>query len=362
MDNRLCLLVTVILVTGCSLGAPALAPTEMPTAALSPTLPPTQFPWEMPAGAAPSSTPTPAAAVPIASAPWAGSTEDMVLIPEGCFEMGWQLLTYVDWPLGDLPDDEVPVHKVCLDAYYIDQYEVTNRQFKEFVDATGYVTTAERAAGSVVLDTAIEADSHWGYGHGFKLGAFWNTPQGPGSSIADKMDHPVVHVSWADAQAFAEWAGKRLPTEAEWEKAARGQLEQKIFTWGVNLSDYGRQLDYGRYMNWHADIREDVRWTGDMLDGFLYTTAPVGSFPANGYGLFDMAGNVFEYVNDWYGSAYYATSPVDNPRGPETGVERIIRGGAWSWCECYGRPASRNAVGQRETNDYTGFRLAMDAD
>ncbi len=284
----------------------------------------------------------------------------MVLIPDGCFQMGWKMITYVKWPGGDLADDEVPVHKVCLDAFYIDKYEVTNQQFKEFVDATGYVTTAEAAGGSWVLDTAIEDDSHWGYGYGFKLGAYWAAPQGPGSSIADKMDHPVVHVSLMDARAYAAWAGKRVPTEAEWEKAARGKLEQKIFTWGVNYGDYGKKLDYGLYMNWHADIREDVKWTGAMLDGFKYTTAPVGSFPPNGYGLYDMAGNVFEYVNDRYDPAYYSKSPVDNPQGPTSGTDVIIRGGGWSWCECYGRPASRVPMGPRETNDYTGFRLAMD--
>jgi formylglycine-generating enzyme required for sulfatase activity len=114
-------------------------------------------------------------------------------------------------------------------------------------------------------------------------------------------------------------------------------------------------------MNWHGDIRQDVIWTGAMLDGFKYTTAPVGSFPANGYGLFDMAGNVFEYVNDWYDRTYYSRSPVDNPLGPATGYEGIIRGGAWSWCECYGRAASRVSVELQQTNDYTGFRLALDA-
>jgi formylglycine-generating enzyme required for sulfatase activity len=275
--------------------------------------------------------------------------------------MGWKPLTYVRWPAGDLADDEVPVHKVCLDAFYIDKYEVTNRQFKEFVDSTGYVTTAQKAGGSVVLDTNLKPESHWGYGWGFKTGAFWNTPEGPGSSIEGTMDHPVVHVSLADARAFATWAGKRLPTEAEWEKAARGKLEQKIFPWGVNYGDYGKKQDYGLYMNWHGDIRQDVIWTGAMLDGFKYTTAPVGSFPANGYGLFDMAGNVFEYVNDWYDPSYYSRSPVDNPLGPDSGHEAIVRGGGWSWCECYGRAASRVSVELQQTNDYTGFRLALDA-
>jgi formylglycine-generating enzyme required for sulfatase activity len=285
----------------------------------------------------------------------------MVLIPAGCFQMGWKPLTDVHWPAGNLADDEVPVHKVCLDAFYIDKYEVTNRQFKEFVDATRYKTTAEMAGGSMVLDTSIQTESQWGYGWGFKTGAFWNTPQGPSSSIADKMDHPVVHVSLADARAFAAWAGKRLPTEAEWEKAARGKLEQKIFTWGVAYGDYGKNLDYGLYMNWHGDIRKDVVWSGAMLDGFKYTTSPVDSFPANGYGLFDMAGNVFEYVNDWYDPTYYSKSPFDNPLGPATGTEATIRGGAWSWCECYGRAASRVGVELQATNDYTGFRLALDA-
>jgi sulfatase modifying factor 1 len=342
MYQRLCIFMTVIVLTACTLPNP------------------TQFPTAMPGSATPTTTHISVSPSPIPKAPWAGSTDNMVLIPAGCFEMGWKLLTYVDWPAGDLADDELPVHKVCLDSFYIDKYEVTNRQFKEFVDATGYTTSAEKNGGSMVLDTTIDTLGGWGYGYAFKKGAYWSAPQGPGSSITDKMDQPVVHVSWGDAKAFADWAGKRLPTEAEWEKAARGKLEQKIFSWGVDYSDYGKKLDYGLYMNWHGDIRKDVVWQGNMLDGFKYTTSPVGSFPPNGYGLFDMAGNVFEYVNDWYDSNYYSKSPANNPLGPASGNEKIIRGGAWSWCECYTRPASRNAVELGDTNDYTGFRQALD--
>jgi formylglycine-generating enzyme required for sulfatase activity len=292
-------------------------------------------------------------------APWAGSTDNMVLIPAGSFLMGWQPIENVDWPADETADDEVPVHDVYLDSFYIDKYEVTNRQFKEFVDSTGYITSAEEKGESVVIDTTINPDGGWGYGWTLKEGAYWKAPQGPGSSITDKMDHPVVHVSWEDAKAFAAWAGKRLPTEAEWEKSARGKLEQKIFTWGLDYSEIGLYSDFGLYMNWHGDIREDVVYRGDMLDGYAYTTSPVGSFPENGYGLFDMAGNVFEYVNDWYDENYYSNTPANNPQGPVTGGDKIIRGGSWRWCECYARPASRDPVPTEYSDDCTGFRLAL---
>ena len=276
--------------------------------------------------------------------------------------MGWERLQYVDWPASDDVDDEEPVHEVCLDAYYIDMYEVTNSEFKEFIESAGYITSAEEKGGSWLTDTNAEPQGGWGYDFTFVEGVYWKAPQGPGSSITDKMDHPVVHVSWEDAAAFAQWAGKRLPSEAEWEKAARGMLEQKIFTWGVNYSDYGVENNLGLYMNWHGDIREDVTRSGDMLDGFEYTSAPVGSFPANGYGLFDMAGNVFEFVNDWYDKDYYSYTPKDNPQGPEKGTFKIIRSGSWSWCECFNRPASRRDFEIDNTNDNTGFRLALDVD
>ena len=297
---------------------------------------------------------------PSPKAPRAGSTDNMVLIPAGSFNMGWAPIEDVDWPADETADDEVPVHEVYLDSFYIDKYEVTNRQFKEFVDSTGYITSAEKNGASMVIDTTINPVGGWGYGWTLREGAYWKAPQGPGSSITDKMDHPVVHVSWEDAKAFADWAGKRLPTEAEWEKSARGKLDQNIYTWGVDYSEIGKYSNYGLYMNWHGDIREDVVWSGDMLDGYAYTTSPVGSFPENGYGLFDMAGNVFEYVNDWYDENYYSNSPVNNPLGPVTGELKVIKGGSWGWCECYARPASRDGVPIQYTDDNTGFRLAMD--
>ncbi len=329
MRQQLCIFMTVIILTAC-------APTATTPAQIS------------------------ANASPIPKTSLVGSIENMVQIPAGCFEMGWERLQNVDWPGGDTVDDEEPVHEVCLDSFYIDKYEVANRQFMEFVDSTGYVTSAEEDGGSWVIDTTIDTPGGWGYDYSFIESANWRAPQGPGTSIKEKMDHPVIHVSWEDAKAFADWIGKRLPTEAEWEKAARGMLEQKIYSWGVDYSEYGQNDDYGLYMNWHGDIREDVVWAGDALDGYEYSTSHVGSFPANGYGLFDMAGNVFEYVNDWYDNNYYSKSPVNNPSGPENGDEKIIRGGSWSWCECYTRPASRDPVSLRYTNDNTGFRTAMD--
>lgn len=281
----------------------------------------------------------------------------MVVIPAGRFRMGWQpLAPEINWPVDGI-NDEAPVHEVYLRAFYIDTYEVTNRQFAEFVAATGYRTTAELNGSSWVMDPTMKGG--WGYGYRLVEGAYWAAPQGLSPSMDDKMDHPVVHVSWDDAKAFADWAGKRLPTEAEWEKAARGGLEDKIFPWGVSYSEYGIVHDYGRHMNWHGDIRKDLVWSGDMLDGFA-GSAPVGSFPPNGYGLYDMAGNVFELVNDWYDADYYSHSPAGNPKGPKTGQSRILRGGSWSMCECFARAAGRVPVAPHYRDDNTGFRLAAD--
>ena len=310
----------------------------------------------------------------------------MVLIPAGNFLMGrdedrgWSAM-------GDpvMFGDELPLHEVYVDAFYIDKYEVTNRQFKEFVDTTGYVTDAERLGGSeaiVLADEALTPENIkimpgtnigliWGEG------VTWRTPEGQLSSIEELMDHPVVHVSWNDANAYAQWVGKRLPTEAEWEKAASGGAMTNWF-WSDELNIWfdegivaGVDVDIdsaGKYANYYGEHRKDIVYPKEVCDGYD-KTAPVGSLQPNGYGLYDTAGNVFEWVSDWYQYDYFTNSPVNNPKGPESGddywglVTKVVKGGGWYLCECYLRPANREPAwrGIMGSEGGLGFRLAVDA-
>ncbi|RFC42916.1 MAG: hypothetical protein DVB28_001681 [Verrucomicrobia bacterium] len=295
---------------------------------------------------------------------------DMAWIPAGKFTMG----------ANDGQPDERPLHDVKLRGFWIDRYEVTNDQFAKFVEATKYVTTAEikpdpaqfpgaplenLVAGSVVFFVPERVESlnnhmqWWRY----QPGADWRHPEGPGSDLKGRGLHPVVHVSWFDAEAYAKWAGKRLPTEAEWEFAARGGLEQNPFAWGRERFPKGLWM-----MNiWQGQFPSEN--TGQ--DGFK-GTAPVGSFPPNGYGLHDMAGNVWEWVADWYRPDYYAHSPRDNPQGPadsedpaEPGVaKRVGRGGSYlcsdMYCKGY-RPSARQKTSPDTGLSHTGFRCVKDA-
>lgn len=286
------------------------------------------------------------------------SREGMVLISAGSFLMGRE--DREGWSPMAAPavfNDELPPHEVYVDAFYIDKYEVTNRQFKEFVNATGYVTDAEDVGGSWVLVPADQAETPiLGTDIGWRWveGAAWYAPEGPGSSVEGLMGHPVVHVSWNDAEAYAGWVGKRLPTEAEWEKAARGGLNTNWF-WSDELDGAGR------YANFYGEHRKDYSYPSEALDGY-YKTAPVGSFLPNGYGLYDTAGNVFEWVADWYQYDYFNTSPRNNPEGPTDGSEKVVKGGGWYLCECYIRPANREPREPLRTDQGLGFRLALDAD
>jgi formylglycine-generating enzyme required for sulfatase activity len=284
---------------------------------------------------------------------------EMVLIPEGEFLMGSsekdidEAMKLCEESRRVAPNvqcdrvdykDEMPQHKVRLDAFYIDKYLVTNRQFMKFVEATGYKTDAEkdriglivRWAGNYEGEIITKEDGS----------VNWRSPFGRKNEINHLLDHPVVQVSWNDAVAYCQWAGKRLPTEAEWEKAARG-TDGRLFPWGNELPDAG-----GKY---RANYGKDR----GRADGFEYTS-PVGSFPqgASPYGVMDMAGNVWEWVADWYDETYYATSPAENPQGPASGKGRVLRGGSWG-----NRPESiRTAVRLRsEPNSgisYIGFRCA----
>ncbi len=240
----------------------------------------------------------------------------MVLIPAGVFLMGSE----------DGGEFEQPVHEVYLDDYWIDETPVTNEQFAAFVEDTGYVTEAERQGAA------------WGYKDGkfSKIpGLCWQTYAIPG-----REDHPVVLVTWNDAKAFAEWAGKRLPTEAEWEKAARGGLVGKLYPWGDEEPD-GSQSNFAKPP---AEIPP---------------TTPVKQFPPNGYGLYDMVGNVWQLCQDWYGALYYAESPYKNPTGPQTGEYRVRRGGAWNVIQPFRlRCANRGAIAPNYPVPNVGFRCA----
>jgi len=295
--------------------------------------------------------------------------QNMVWISPGKFTMG----------ANDGHEDERPIHDVKLAGFWMDKTEVTNEQFARFVRATGHLTSAERkpdskafpgvaetelVPGSRVFSPAAEgADpanpaSWWK----FVPGANWQHPEGPASTIAGREKHPVVHVSWDDAQAYSRWAGKRLPTEAEWEYAARGSQDRARFVWGNDPPSGARWL-----LNvWQGDFpRENT-----AADGFP-TTAPVGSFPANGLGIADLAGNVWEWCADWYLPDFYAKSPRGNPQGPaqsfdpkEPGVwKRVTRGGAWTSSDrpplSY-RTSARMKTPPDGSFQDTGFRCVKD--
>ncbi len=306
-----------------------------------------------------------------APAPVIASSDDtMVWIPGGSFDMGSN---------DDGPDAQ-PVHRVHVKGFWIDRTEVTNAQFAAFVAATGYRTVAERepdpkdfpgvpaaelCAGSVVFappGKPVPLDNPhawWTY----RPNASWCEPDGPGSTIAGKENHPVVHIAWHDAVAYAEWAGKRLPTEAEWEFAARGGLANAPYIWGDENPAENPSLAniwQGRFPHWNA-----------ATDG-AERTAPVASYPPNGYGLFDMAGNVWEWCADWYSPDYYARSPAENPAGPaasydpqEPGVpKRVQRGGSFlcsdEYCIRY-RVGARGKGAPDTGASHVGFRCVSDA-
>jgi formylglycine-generating enzyme len=306
--------------------------------------------------------------------------EGMVWIPGGEFSMGSDQSGDSLCGLPGVTRDSQPIHRVYVDGFWMDATEVTNEEFERFVKATGYRTIAEIAptkeefptappenliAGSTVFTPTagpVPLNDHfqwWRYQHG----ANWRHPEGPGSDIKGREKYPVVHIAYPDAEAYAKWAGKRLPTEAEWEFAARGGQAGMLYTWGNELKPGGK---------WMANIyqgRFPVKDTGD--DGFV-GLAPVKSFPPNGYGLYDMAGNVWEWCSDWYRPDYYAQlqsagGVAGNPRGPDfaydpaepTEKKRVHRGGSFLCSDHY---CLRYMVGTRGKgevttgSDHVGFR------
>lgn len=259
----------------------------------------------------------------------------LVFIKGGSFQMG--------------DDDgmpyETPVHTVEIKSFLLDEHEVTVAEFAEFVEKTGYQTEAEKFGWSGVFD--VETGS-WE-----KVdGANWRYPEGKNSTA--NLNEPVCQISWNDALAYAKWVGKRLPTEAEFEYAARGGLRGKKYSWGNDLRPNGKPV-----ANWWQGSFPDKN---TIEDGFLQR-APVKSFPPNSFGLYDMTGNVWEWTNDWYADDYYKTSPPINPSGPENGTEKSIRGGSWmcseNYCSNY-RVAGRSKSTPDTGLNNLGFRCAKD--
>lgn len=306
----------------------------------------------------------------------------MAWIPGGEFLMG------SDDPQAD--PAERPAHRVRVDGFWMDVTEVTNAKFREFVEATGYATTAERPIDWEQLKNAVPPgtpkppDDRLGPGSlvfsppgqrvmpagqptwwSWVAGASWRHPEGPGSSLEGREDHPVVHVSWDDAYAYARWAGKRLPTEAEWEFAARGGLEGRKYAWGDELEPDGKPL--ANY--WQGHFPD----ANTRADGFL-RTAPVKSFPPNGYGLHDMVGNVWEWCGDWYRPDAYRSASgrgvALNPTGPPASFDpdepyqpkRATRGGSFlcspNYCSNY-RPGARRGTASDSGMSHLGFRCVV---
>jgi len=288
--------------------------------------------------------------------PNAGAKDGMVRLDGGHFPMGAEDAEV--W----VADGEGPVRDVSLDPFWIDQTCVTNEAFAEFVDHSGYETEAERFGWSFVFLNQIpkahrkkaQVITVQGTPWWARIDkADWRKPGGPGTNLKKLGAHPVVHVSWSDAAAFAQWVGKRLPTEAEWEYAARGGLEQEIYPWGSELTPKGKH----RCNIWQGNFPHED--TGE--DGYA-GTAPAKAFRANGYGLYQSVGNVWEWTADWFSPSSHKTADMKNPIGPESGTGRVIKGGSFlchhSYCNRY-----RNSARSQNTPDsstcHTGFRCAM---
>lgn len=366
--------------------------TQAATRPKDPKDPRTSEDHRQPSGTLPHAEPPPATALwrvgqdrKAAHPPSQPAPPGMVWIPGGEFTMGTD--DHLGWP------DERPAHRVRVNGFWIDETEVTNAEFAQFVAATGYQTTAEQppdleeimkqvppgtpppdpsllVPGSLVFvpppaepDNFEDVSQWWQW----VPGADWRHPEGPESHIEGREQHPVVHVSWYDAAAYCAWAGKRLPTEAEWEFAARGGLEGQPYTWG--------DAEPGAGGRWQANIWQgDFPWQNQALDSYA-GTSPVKSFPPNGYGLYDMAGNVWEWCQDWYDAAIYqrraGQKVVDNPRGPERGFDpvnpfapaRSQRGGSFlchdSYCWRY-RPSARHPCSPDTSSSHVGFRCVRD--
>lgn len=288
----------------------------------------------------------------------AGSTDEMVHLAGGTFQMGNER------DYGFPADGEGPVHEVTLAPFWMDVTTVTNEQFNTFVNATGYKTESEVFGWSFVFHGLLTPKqltkvAHRAAGSEWWCrveGATWRNPEGPGTHVKKRWQHPVVNVSWNDATAYAQWAGKRLPTEAEWEYAARGGLPfGNRFPWGEDLEPDGKH----RMNVWQGDFPR----SNTEADGH-YGTAPARSYRANGYGLSQMTGNIWEWCWDWFEAGYYGESPPTDPTGPSAATgRRVMRGGSFlchhSYCNRY-RVDARNSNTPDSAASNTGFRCVRD--
>jgi sulfatase modifying factor 1 len=286
-----------------------------------------------------------------------GSTDGMIKLDGGPFLMGTNSLE------GFPADGEGPVREIELDPFYIDSAPVTNAQFREFIQSSGYKTEAERFGWSFVfqghipeerraalVDDTVLAAQWW-----CKVpSALWEHPEGPDTNLEGRDEYPVTHVSWNDALEFARWAGKRLPTEAEWEFAARGGLEQKRFPWGDELTPGGRHV----CNVWQGDFP-----TCDLAEDGYAGTSPVKAFPPNGYGLYSASGNTWEWCADWFHPSYHLVGSRKNPAGPSSGSTRVMKGGSYlcheSYCNRY-RVAARTSNTPDSSTTNIGFRCVRD--
>jgi len=283
------------------------------------------------------------------SNPWQAASQIEVSLPGGRFLMG------TDYPNGFSADGEGPVRPVVLSPFSIDAAPVTTEEFAAFIEATGYRTDAERFGWSFVFWLQVPEDRFEELVADAAAQtpcATRRTPEGPGSDVRGRPHHPVVHVSWNDASAYAEWAGKSLPTEAQWEYAARGGLEQKLYPWGDELIPGGLH----RCNIWQGEF--PLRDTGE--DGYA-GTCPVDAFPPNGFGLYSCTGNVWEWCVDWFGTAFASGSELQNPSGPQSGTARVMKGGSFlchaSYCNRY-RVAARTSNTPDSSASNIGFRCA----
>jgi sulfatase modifying factor 1 len=306
------------------------------------------------AGESGSSEPRDATEQTTPTGPVGAHDDDFVDIAGGAFIMG----TNEDYRYPG--DGEGPAREITLGAFRIAKHSVSNAQFAAFIDDTGYRTDTEQYEWSFVYhlflpddfpDTrGVEATPWWRQVYG----ADWAHPAGPQSNLDGLADHPVVHVTWTDAQAYCTWAGVRLPTEAEWEMAARGGLVQQRFVWGNEFAPDGQTM---------CNIFEGSFPVENTAEDGYIGTSPVDAFPPNGFGLHDMAGNVWEWTNDWFNTEFHADGPRTNPQGPPSGQAKVMRGGSYmchdSYCHRY-RVSARSSNTLDSSAGNLGFRVASD--
>lgn len=267
-----------------------------------------------------------------------------------------------DYPDGFPADGEGPVRAVTLSPFALDRTSVTNRMFREFIEATGYRTEAEHFGWSFVfwshipperfrqlVEDTVSAAPWWCR----VSGARWDAPEGPGSNLRGREEHPVVHVSWNDASAYARWSGQRLPTEAEWEYAARGGLEQKLYPWGDKLRPDGQH----RCNIWQGEFPNL-----DTADDGYAGTSPVDAYPPNNFGFYSITGNAWEWCSDWFSPDFHRDGPRQDPTGPPVGTGRVMKGGSFlchkSYCNRY-RVGARTSNTPDSSSSNIGFRCAL---